>query len=60
MKNQFLSLGSLLFTACFFVACGNEGGGEVARKTVLADGWQVQSSEKEATRPAKCFRQTGR
>lgn len=46
MKNQFLSLGSLLFTACFFVACGNDGGGEVVRKTVLADGWQVQSSEK--------------
>lgn len=46
MKNQFISLGSLLFTACFFVACSQDEAGGVARKTVLADGWQVQSSEK--------------
>lgn len=46
MKNQFLSLGSLLFTACFFVACGNDDEGCAARKTVLADGWQIQSSAK--------------
>lgn len=43
MKKQLNSLGTLLFTACFFVACDNEGGG-VARKTILTDGWQVQSS----------------
>ena len=43
MKNPLLPLGSLLFSACFFVACGNNEGGE-ARKMLLTDGWQLQSS----------------
>lgn len=46
MKNQFLSLGALLFTASFFVACGSDDGTCTDRKTVLADGWQLQSSAK--------------
>lgn len=45
MKNQLVFLNAFLFSACCFVACNDDGGG-VARKTVLADGWQIQSSAK--------------
>lgn len=45
MKNQLVFLNAFLFSACCFVAC-NDNGGEGTRKTVLTDGWQIQSSAK--------------
>lgn len=45
MKNQLVFLNAFLFSACCFVACNDDGGG-TARKTVLTDGWQIQSSAK--------------